>query len=390
MRSASSRRRRGRRRRGRRRVLHRGRPVMVPAAAGRPDMYAVPRRGVAAVGVAARRRVGGVDQRPRVDRAPARPPEARPAPWAGSPWPRPRAPPRRRAARARCRRRRRRGAAPAARPLGGSRDSSRRSSSSNSPASSASSPDGVRADLRGRRLEGIQTGGERRERLAARLVAPAGEPALQLAEMRRRHDRRQRPLARPRVAGRPGAGVAEQRPLQERRRPRPDGQIEHRQAVCGEPRLGDALQHPSERQRQAGGVQCRWAAHHPPALERHPQRRRHDQEPAVAVGAEIEHPACLRHAQRAPARHGAGERLLVPAGAGEQHPYLRGPAGAGVQRIHRPGRVGADCGRAGQVAVADHARVRGRTRHRLTVRRMAVTALDAGRHECVTECSECP
>ena len=78
------------------------------------------------------------------------------------------------------------------------------------------------------------------------------------------------------------------------------------EAASGEkPGGGDPLGQPAERQRQPRGVGGGRAAQHAPALDGQPQARRQDEEPAVAVAAEVEHAAHLAAADAAPAGDGA-------------------------------------------------------------------------------------
>ena len=289
---------------------HRGRPVMVPAAArGR---CAVPHRGTSRW--SACRDGGGSEASTSVARVD----------WhrlghggAAAPWPKPLAPDPKHRPGGEQREHDADGGADAAQPPRLARQAAAGTPAAGRPrrtAPRARRPvQSRRADLRGRRLEGIETGGERRERLAARLVAPAGEPALQLAEMGGRRDRRQRPLARPAVGGRRGARVAEQRRLQER-----VGPVRRRDRRSpGRPRETlPARRAPAPVRMPASG------GRRPAPMGGAPSASARAASPAMAArpgtsgrrGRRNRAPPHASHAQRAPSRHRAGECLLVRPG----------------------------------------------------------------------------
>ena len=134
---------------------------------------------------------------------------------------------------------------------------------------------------------------------------------------------------------------------------------------------------------RAASAACR-AAQHPPALDREAEARRQDEEPAIAVAAEVEHAADLAAADPAPARHGVGQRRLLPAAVDEDDPHLRAAPRAGVERVDRAERVRCKRGRARQVAVGDDVVARGGFGHASHATRHRVTGQHASRHNIAT------
>src|SRR5205823_3685577 len=106
---------------------------------------------------------------------------------------------------------------------------------------------------------------------------------------------------------------------------------------------------------------------------------------AALVLAEVERPADLGAAQRAPAGDRLGEALLVPALGREYDPDLRRASGTGVERLDRALRPRAQRCRAGKVATGDDTGGGlGGLGHAPTVRPKSATKLAANSHSSVT------
>ena len=225
----------------------------------------------------------------------------------------------------------------------------------------AGRPAGLRVAGGGHRdaalLELVETLREPRERARPGALGPLPQAGRRLERPQRRGaHRRQHALAVAARDRRRVAAAVQERPLQERGRPRPDGDVGERGRVGREPGGGHALGQPAEGEREPGGVLGGGPAQHPPALDREAQAGRQHEEPAVAVAAEVEHAAHLAAADAAPAGDGLGEPGLVPLAAGEHDPHLRPAAGVGVERVDRAERMGGKRGRAREVAVGDDVR----------------------------------
>src|SRR5204862_2427064 len=131
-------------------------------------------------------------------------------------------------------------------------------------------------------------------------------------------------------------GRAQQRPLEEWRRSRADGEVGQAGGVDREAGGGNPLGKAAKGQGEPGGVRRPGPAGRPPALDAHPQGGWDDDEAAALVLAEVERPADLGAAERAPAGDRLGEALLVPALGREHDPNLPRASGA---RCERPDRA---------------------------------------------------